>query len=71
MSKAPAFFDLYRVGDDGLEPQNSLVKLAGLVEVERRETNVGKSSVSHVLILMFGFLMTVGGTFLLALSALF
>jgi hypothetical protein len=29
----PTFFDVYRVGDDRFEPQNALVKLAGLVEV--------------------------------------
>ena len=33
VSKVPAFFDLYCVGDDRLEPENALVKLAGLVEV--------------------------------------
>jgi hypothetical protein len=41
VSKASAFFDLYRVGDDRLEAQNALVKLPGLVQVERRETDVG------------------------------
>ena len=35
VSKVPAFFDLYRVGDDRFEAQNALVKLAGLVEIER------------------------------------
>jgi hypothetical protein len=43
----PALFDLYRVGDDRLEAENALVKLAGLVEVEGREANMGKPSVSH------------------------
>jgi len=47
VSKASAFFDLYRVGDDRLEAQNALVKLLGLVQVECRETDVGKSSVTH------------------------
>ena len=46
VSEVSAFFDPYRVGDDRLEPQHALVKPAGLVEVECRETNVGKSSVS-------------------------
>jgi hypothetical protein len=35
VSKVPAFFDLNRVRDYRLEPQNALVKLTGLVEVER------------------------------------
>jgi hypothetical protein len=47
VSKVPAFLDLYRVGDDRLEPQNALVKLTGLVQVECRETDVRKSSVTH------------------------
>src|SRR5262249_3579480 len=47
VSKAPAFFDLYRVGDDRLKAQNVLVKLARLVEIEGRQTNVGNSSVTH------------------------
>jgi hypothetical protein len=34
MSKVPPFFDVYGVGDDWLEPQNALVKLASLVEVK-------------------------------------
>jgi hypothetical protein len=33
VSKVPAFFDVYRVGDDRFEPQNTLVKRPGLVEV--------------------------------------
>jgi hypothetical protein len=47
VAKPAAFFDRYRVGDDWLEAQNTFVKLAGLVEIERRETDVGKSSMSH------------------------
>jgi hypothetical protein len=47
VSKVPAFFDVYGVGDDRLEPQNALVELASLVEVERREANMGKPSVIH------------------------
>jgi hypothetical protein len=47
VSKVPAFFDFYRVGDDWLEAQNAFVKRTGLVEVERREADVGKSSVTH------------------------
>jgi hypothetical protein len=47
MWKVPAFFDFYRVGDDWLEAQNAFVKRTGLVEVERREAKVGKSSVTH------------------------
>jgi hypothetical protein len=47
MSKASTFFDLYGVGDDRLETENVLVELAGLVKVERRQTNVGNSSMSH------------------------
>src|SRR5262245_39737999 len=47
MSKMTAFFDVYRIGDDRFEPQNTLVKLARLVEVERRKANVGKPSVTH------------------------
>jgi hypothetical protein len=35
-----AFFDRYRVGDNRLETQHTLVKRAGLVEVEGRETDV-------------------------------
>src|SRR5947208_2837714 len=45
VAKVSAFLDVYRVGDDRFETQNAFVKLAGLVEVERRETDVGKSSV--------------------------
>jgi hypothetical protein len=48
VSKATAFFNLYRVGDDRLEAQNALVKLTRLVEIEGRQTNVGNSSVIHV-----------------------
>jgi hypothetical protein len=40
VSKAPAFFDLDRVGDDRFKPQNTLVKFTGLVQVECREANV-------------------------------
>jgi hypothetical protein len=47
VSKTPALFDPYRVGDDRFEAQNAFVKRTGLVEVEGREANVGKSSVSH------------------------
>src|SRR6516165_3563650 len=47
VSKVPTFFDLYRIGDDRFEPQHTLVKLAGLVEVKRRDANVGKSFVTH------------------------
>ena len=47
MSKVPAFLDFNRVGDDRLKPQDTLVELAGFVEVERRETDVGKSFVIH------------------------
>ena len=60
VSKVPALLDLYRVGDNRLETQNALVKLTRLVEVKRRETNVRNSSMRHVLILVFGFLMPVG-----------
>jgi len=35
-----AFFDRYRVGDNRSETQHTLVKRAGLVEVERRQTDV-------------------------------
>src|SRR3981189_230343 len=45
--EASTFFDLYRVGDDRLEPQHPLVKLTGLVQVKRRQPNVGKSSMTH------------------------
>jgi len=47
VSKEPAFLDVYRVGDDRFEAQNALVERAGLVEIARRETDVGKSSVTH------------------------
>src|SRR4029077_19480577 len=47
VAKVPAFLDVDGVGDDRLEPQNALVKRAGLVEIARRETDVGKSSVTH------------------------
>jgi hypothetical protein len=47
VSKTPAFLDLYRIGDDRFEAQNSFVKLTGLVEVEGRETDMGKSSMGH------------------------
>jgi hypothetical protein len=33
VSKVPAFFDLYRVGDDRLEAQNVLIELTGFVQV--------------------------------------
>ena len=46
--------------DNRLKSKNALVELASFVEVKCRETNVGNSSVSHVLLLVFGFLMTVG-----------
>src|ERR1044072_9435962 len=45
--KTPAFFDRYRVDANLLEAQNTLVKLARLVEVERRQANMGNSSVPH------------------------
>src|SRR5262252_7069742 len=45
--QASAFFDLYGVGDYGLESQHLLVKLAGLVEVKGGKTDVGKSFVTH------------------------
>jgi hypothetical protein len=60
VSKVPALLDLDRVGDNRLKSKNALVELASFVEVKCRVTNVGNSSVSHVLILVFGFLMTVG-----------
>jgi hypothetical protein len=40
VSKTPAFFDLYRIGDNRFKPENALVKFTGLVQVKRRETNV-------------------------------
>jgi hypothetical protein len=39
VSEEPAFLDLYRVDDDRFEAENSLEKLAGLAEVERREAD--------------------------------
>jgi hypothetical protein len=42
-----ALFDLDRVRDNGLKAQNALVKLTGFIEVERREADMGKSSVTH------------------------
>src|SRR6267378_5313372 len=73
VAKVPALFNLYRIGDDRFEPQNAFVELSGLVEVECRETNVGKSSMAHGLLLVFTFLATVvrvfcGAQRLLALS---
>jgi hypothetical protein len=47
VAKPAAFFDRYRVRDDGLESKNAFVKGTGLVEVKRRQANVGKSSVTH------------------------
>src|SRR5262252_7928273 len=49
VSKVPAFFDLYRVGDDRLEPEDAFVKLAGPVEVESREADVGETFVAHAI----------------------
>jgi hypothetical protein len=43
-----AFCDRYRVGDNRLETQHALVKRAGLVEVEGRETDMRKSLVIDV-----------------------
>jgi hypothetical protein len=48
MPQMSAFLDLYRVGDDRLKAKDALVKLAGLVQIECRETNMGKSSVTHL-----------------------
>src|SRR5258707_12585153 len=45
--KVPAFLDLYRIGDDRFEAQNTLVELPGPIQVECREADVGKSSMSH------------------------
>ena len=42
--KLAAFFDRDRVGDDRFESQDTFIKLPGLVEVKRREADVGKSS---------------------------
>ena len=47
VSKASAFFDLYRVGDDRFETQNTLVELTSLVQVKGRETDMGKPSMPH------------------------
>src|SRR5882672_10762496 len=47
MPQRPAFFDLYRVRDDRLEAQDTLVKCTRLVQIEGRETDVGNSSVTH------------------------
>jgi hypothetical protein len=67
----PALLDLYRVGDDRPKPQNALVDLTSLVEGKCRETNVGKSSVTHgFLLLVFGTLMTSGDTSSLVLGTL-
>jgi hypothetical protein len=42
-----AFFDRYRIGDNRFETQHALVKRAGLVEVEGREADMRKSSVTY------------------------
>src|SRR5260221_13795464 len=47
VSKIPALLDVYHIGDDCLEAQDALVKLAGLIQVKRRQANVRKSFVSH------------------------
>jgi hypothetical protein len=47
MPQMAAFFDRYRVGDNRLETQHALIKRAGLVEVEGRQSDMRKSSVFH------------------------
>jgi hypothetical protein len=47
MPQVTAFFDRYRVGANRLETQHALVKRAGLVEVEGREADMRKSSVTY------------------------
>ena len=47
MPQVTAFFDRYRVSDNRLETQHALVKRAGLVEVEGREADMRKSSVTY------------------------
>jgi hypothetical protein len=41
------FSDAECIGDDGLEAQDVFVKGASLVEVQRREADVGKALVAH------------------------
>jgi len=47
VAQPAALLDRDRVGDDWLKPQNVLVKRACLVEIQRRQANVGNASVVH------------------------